>query len=343
MKAMKSQTNKWLIIIGCLLLTGIMLFGCGPSPAATPATTGIPSGFERIKIAGGSIGSSGLVAATACAKVLNQYYPEIQWSSRSGVVGANGVEVVEGTTKVAMLTPPTYIESYGSDYSKSRWRMIINPAIPSQYIWLMPEDKPWKDLSEVPKGTVLSYGPPATASEYFALTWVKAIGRPKDYYNWLVLGADARAGAWRDRKIDITMANVNVVAPYLIDMYASGRHYKLLGLTSEQAEKGKDLFMQAGATSIEKVTPGKAFPDLFKADDSGICVATPYALAVRDDFPDQIAYKMAKIFDEHRDDLVAISASYKDATPENTLKYAVPPLALHPAVAKYYREKGYLK
>ena len=70
-------------------------------------------------------------------------------------------------------------------------------------------------------------------------------------------------------------------------------------------------------------------------------MGSPYVLVVTEDFPEDLAYQIAKVLDGNYDEWVNIAANVKGSTLEATVKNAYAPL--HPGVVKYAKEKGLLK
>ena len=60
-----------------------------------------------------------------------------------------------------------------------------------------------------------------------------------------------------------------------------------------------------------------------------------------EDFPEDIAYEIAKCLDEHYDELVGIASSCEGSTLEHTVESVYIPL--HAGVEKYAKEKGLVK
>lgn len=80
----------------------------------------------------------------------------------------------------------------------------------------------------------------------------------------------------------------------------------------------------------------------YKGQDSDYhTVGSPYALVVTEDFPEELAYQIAKTLDEKYDEWTGVFAGVKGATAQNTIDTAIAPL--HPGTERYFREKGYIQ
>jgi TRAP-type uncharacterized transport system substrate-binding protein len=62
---------------------------------------------------------------------------------------------------------------------------------------------------------------------------------------------------------------------------------------------------------------------------------------VTKDFPEDLAYQMAKALDQHYDQWTTIFAGVKGATAQNTIDTAIAPL--HPGTERYFKEIGLIK
>lgn len=67
-------------------------------------------------------------------------------------------------------------------------------------------------------------------------------------------------------------------------------------------------------------------------------VGSPYALIVTEDFPEELAYEMAKTLNENYDEWMEVFAGVEGATAQNTIDTAIAPL--HPGTERYFREIG---
>ncbi len=333
------KAKRFAVII-CVFLVIALLCAC--AQAGSPKTE-TRQGYGKITLVGATLGSTSTTTATVMSKILNTYYPEIQWSSRSGEIAVNALQLNDGLIKIAVTNESGYIQAFGAGKAKeSRLRTLSQPLTLMNFLWFIPADKPWQDLSQIPKGLNLCGGQPGGAGPPLAAAWLNLVGLDKKDFNYVELSKTAWADAWRAGKIDIGFNTVAAPESYLLDIMTTPRKPKPLGLSDGQAKKALEegAFKRVGFSIIEKSDLIQYIPDLFKFEVT--CPRAPTYVVCRDDFPEDIAYKISKILDEHHGELVNIFPSLT-GTPATDIKYAVAPFELHGGVAKYYKEKGYLK
>ncbi len=132
-----------------------------------------PAGYESIRMVGSSIGSELTTAVMALNALFSKHYPEIEWSSCSGAASTNPIYITKGNIKLAAFVRSNYIDAYGFDkIAESRIRSINSPRGAVNYFFVIPEDKPWKDITEVPKGLTLCPGSPGSAPPMICEAWL---------------------------------------------------------------------------------------------------------------------------------------------------------------------------
>ena len=116
----------------------------------------------------------------------------------------------------------------------------------------------------------------------------------------------------------------------------SKERYRLLPISKEVAQKVGEIY-GVGIIEVEK--------DLYK-EHNGInepywSTNTVLCLAVRKDLDDEIVYNLAKVLENHKEDLWKVHPQHKFYKPQEAWKNvgAVP---LHPGAEKYYKSMGYM-
>lgn len=106
----------------------------------------------------------------------------------------------------------------------------------------------------------------------------------------------------------------------------------------EFSEDQKKMFLDSCSYLSQVTRPAGTYKG---QDQDYNTVGSPYALVVTEDFPEELAYQIAKTLDEKYDEWTGVFAGVKGATAQNTIDTAIAPL--HPGTERYFREKGYIK
>ena len=106
----------------------------------------------------------------------------------------------------------------------------------------------------------------------------------------------------------------------------------------EFSDEQKKLFLESCSYLSDVTRPAGTY----KGQDVDYnTVGSPYALVVTEDFPEELAYQIAKTLDEKYDEWTGVFAGVKGATAQNTIDTAIAPL--HPGTERYFKEKGYIQ
>jgi len=317
------------------LLAGVLLVACAPAAREEGPK-------KRLQIVAGSMGGSGYTWAAAVSKLFNKYYPEIEWSSRSGGTTENVPLLEKKEIELGMFQPrDPYAAKDGNteairNYANNVARIVL-PLFSTWYLLVVPPDKPWNNILDIPKGTSWAVGKSGSGTTVANRYYFEALGLKESDYKWQFLGGGDSARAYRDGTIDVNSIVIGVPAPPLIDMASSKRGWKVLSLTEEQQKRIVEYKPEIGE-----------LPGTIKAGSTeGLTydvrtVYQPYFLFAHADFPEDIAYKMTKIFHENFNELVEMYKAAEEGTPEYAINSAGL-FKLHPGTAKYYKEIGKLK
>jgi len=104
------------------------------------------------------------------------------------------------------------------------------------------------------------------------------------------------------------------------------------------SEKDVNLLMESMRYSFEKCVLPVGLYDFVKEEYPSLC--TKGILIARKELPEDLAYYIVKVIDEHQSEIKAASANF-NFNPSTA--WSSPGLELHPGAAKYFKEKGYMK
>lgn len=319
----------------------LMIMGLGLAllGACAPAAKEEAKPTQRIQIVAGSMGGLTYTWSAAVTKVLNKYYPEIDWSNRSGGGPENAKLIESGEIAMGMYEVPTMFFTYAEKGPEQRHRIIWAIA-PAYSIYILPKDSTWKTISDIPKGTSWAVGKSGSGFVFQSRDIYEALGLKPDDYKWQYLGSGDAARAWRDGTIDVGGLGIGVPAPPLIDMCTSKRGAtKLIDFTKEDIQKVINLRPAAGyfLGTIAKDSIDKGCPE----KDYNVLAYNVFVWA-RDDYSQDIIYKMVKTINEHLKEITDMYVTAKASTPEATVN-TKGVYKLHAGTEKYLKEIGALK
>lgn len=184
------------------------------------------------------------------------------------------------------------------------------------------------------KGKRVSTGAPGSGTEIFALRVIEAAGLDKDKdMSRERLSAAESANALKDKKVDAFMFVAGVPTAAITDVAASPGIKMQLIDHDHTVAKMADKYGPAYAPGL---IPKGSYPN----QDKESRVASVWnIMAVRDDFPEDLAYKLTKTMLEKREDLSKVHKEALNIVVANQ-KSSNAGIPWHPAALKYFAEKG---
>lgn len=184
------------------------------------------------------------------------------------------------------------------------------------------------------KGKRVSTGSPGSATEVMAFRVIEAAGLDKDKdLKRERLGVAESVNALKDKKIDAFFWVGGLPTAAVTDLGATpGLKIKFVDHDDTVAAMNKKYGPLYAAATI----PGKTYP----GQDSDSKIAVVWNILVTDDkMPDEVAYQVAKVIFEKREEWgqvhkEALSVELKHQLLSNS------PVPFHPGVVKYLSEKG---
>ena len=184
------------------------------------------------------------------------------------------------------------------------------------------------------KGKRVSTGAPGSGTEIFAFRIIEGYGLDKDKdMTRERLSAAESGNALKDRKIDAFMFVAGVPTSAITDVAATPG-VKMLLIDHDAAVK--KMTEKYGQSYAPTVIPKGAYPN---QDKENKVVAVWNIMAVREDFPEDLAYKLVQVMLEKREDLAKVHKEALNIKIENqkSINAGIP---WHPAALKYFAEKG---
>lgn len=184
------------------------------------------------------------------------------------------------------------------------------------------------------KGKRVSTGSPGSGTEIFAIRLIEAAGMDKDKdMKRERLSAAESANALKDKKVDAFMFVAGAPTSAITDVAASPGMKMIMIDHDHVVSKVVSKYGPVYATS--KVPQG-TYPN---QDKESKVAAVWNIMAVRDDFSEDLAYKMTKTMLEKREDLGKVHKEALNIKTENQ-KTANAGIPWHPGALKYFKEKG---
>lgn len=328
---MKSKISLILILALVMLAAG-----CGSKPAEK-GKAGSPTeskGKTRIAVGGNGIGGVYYLYSGAVAQIINEFVPSAQASVETAP--GSSVEHVRRMQTNDLQIGPAMNDvvaqalkgtgQFKEPQGNIRTLFVMYPAV-LQAVTL--ENSGIKKPADM-VGKRVSIGNPGTGTYVMTMAILEALGiDPKSiklsYLNW-----NEGAQAIRNNTLDVQFGAIGLPAPFIMDLSATHKT-DLLGFSDEELDKICKKF----EFYPPSVIPANTYSTV-KRDVKVPGIWNSY-LATKE-LPDEIAYQITKAVYDH---IPALKKVYNDAgqaTPENTMKYAV--ASLHPGAVKYYKEKG---
>ena len=184
------------------------------------------------------------------------------------------------------------------------------------------------------KGKRVSTGSPGSGTEIFALRVIEGFGLDKDKdMTRERLSAAESGNALKDKKIDAFMFVAGVPTAAITDVAATPG-VKMLLIDHDQALK--NMVEKYGPAYAPAVIPKGGYPNQEKESK---VVTVWNIMAVREDFPEDLAYKLTKLMLEKREDLAKVHKEALNIKVENQ-KSQNAGIPWHPAALKYFAENG---
>jgi TRAP transporter TAXI family solute receptor len=312
------------VVLALTLALAISLFAVkGPSFAAD---------VKQYQMVAASMGGVIYRWMAAYSKVFNEDVQAAQFTVRTGFPGSNVLLVEHGEAPIAASGPTYYNDLYPDDPAFEKTRILtLWPMFSVCRYLVVPPDSPYKTYSDL-KGKKIAVGIKTAEGGDF-LKMVKALGWKEKDINFYYVGKNEGMTAYKDGTVDAWTGWTTRKSPHFMRLAASKKGARLILFTPEELDQIQKIYPAYYTANI----PAGAH-ELIKKDSPTIFYWL--TLNVRDDFPEDIAYQLAKVIDTRRNDVAAVFKGVRDATPENAVKFHF--FKLHPGTVKYLKEKGYM-
>ena len=292
---------------------------------------------QRIVMAGSSSGGTAHLYFASLAPMLNKYIPGMEASARTGGAVENIALLERGSVQVAVAGPGDAQAVLGKEgLEKSRIRTLFAMFhIPFHIV--VPKDSPIKSFADL-KGKRVSIGIRAGGEANLFLRLLGLYGMQEGDLKLEFLGKGEGMNAYKDGTVDAMTFLCPLPCPVVTELATHPRGVRIVPFSDAEVAKIRAKYEWYSPYTIEK----SWYTNALKADAKDTPTFTEWIyVATRDDFPEDTAYKMAKVLGDHHAELAAAFKAANSSTAENTAKF--PGFKLHPGTARYLREKGLLK
>lgn len=184
------------------------------------------------------------------------------------------------------------------------------------------------------KGKRISTGAPGSGTEIFAIRLIEAAGMDKDKdMKRERLSAAESANALKDQKVEAFMFVAGAPTSAITDVAASP------GIKMVMIDHGylvDKIVAKYGPVYVPYTITKGTYPNQEKDNQ---VAAVWNILAARDDFPEDMAYKLTRLMLEKRDDLAKVHKEALNIKIENQ-KSSNAGVPWHPGALKYFAEAG---
>lgn len=288
----------------------------------------------RLAVGGNGIGGVYYLYSGALSQMINKYIPDVEATVE--VCAGSSVEHLKrmqiGEIQIAPSMNDAVFHSirgtgqFKGAHDKIRTLFTMYPSVMQGATLENSGIRTFRDLV----GKRVAIFTPGSGTYTMSLAVFGALGIDPKSINIQLLNMTEGVNAIRNGKLDVQFSCMGYPSPWILDLAATHK-IALISSSASELEKIQQKFAYYPPSAI----PGGTYSGV-KEEAKMPGIWNSYVGSK--DLPDTLVYQIVKAVNEHIDDL---KKAYKDAgqaTPENTMKYAIAPL--HPGAAKYYQEKG---
>lgn len=295
----------------------------------------VVKGVAEIMMGATTTGGWTYMYVSSAAKLISDKNPDLNITPQITTGGGeNLVRVAAGELPIGVASA-AYIERYyhGAGKVKACPQLRTLYGSPNSILSvIVPAGSPYKTIEDL-KGRKVSICNKGNSGQLLISDLLKLMGREK-YYDLQYLTPAESMEALKTGHIDslwICACDPHASVTEIFSMRGGARFI-------EFSDEQKKTFLNKYSYLSPAVRPAKTYDGQTTDYHS---IGSPYALIVTEDFPEELAYKIAKTLDEHYQEWVSIFAGVRGATAQNTIATKIAPL--HAGTERYFREKGYIK
>jgi hypothetical protein len=196
------------------------------------------------------------------------------------------------------------------------------------------EKSPIKSISDIKgKNPKVAVGPPGSGTEVMARYVLKEYGITYDDIQEQFLSHTEATAAMKDGNVEVGIVTLGTPAPTLVEL----TRYKKIRFLDIEPEVGERINKKFPAY-FPRVIPTGTYPGMAKEHHT---LGWMGFFVVHKDCTGDLAYEMLKAVFDHKAELDAIHAMFKEITLANATKGMSVPL--HPGAIRFFKERGVVK
>lgn len=324
------------VVFVSLIVLLILVTGCSSKPPVEVVKeeqqeTETTAPIEKQSLMLGSAGSGGYVYmwGASASKIISDYSDRLSITNQITVGSGENIErLMNGDLKLGVASNDNVFKYYNGDGVepfKELRTLYLTPGSAPHII--VRADSPYQSLYDL-KGKRVAIGPKGGGTYVANTEMLDTLGIGEDGLKAQYLSQTESLDALRNGSIDGWIVNGPFPMSAVTEACTMRGGIRFIQQSDEDIKKMVDAFPY-----LEKVTvPAGMYPnqteDFFGA-------GRRYSLLTTEDFPEDLAYDLAKILYENYDEWVSVFEGVDGSTLE------APVIApFHPGVEKYINEKG---
>lgn len=287
----------------------------------------------RLSIGTGGTGGTNYVIGGGIAAIINKYVPNVEAVAETTAGTVENVRLLlSAQAPMGIISYVSVQEEVKSKEERDRLRVLFNGHI--QPLKLVTRAGSGINSYADLKGKRVSVGAAGSGTEVDFKLVLKMHGITYDNFSPVWLSFNEAAQALQDGTIDAAAVIAGDPTSSVTEVMTNV-NCQLIPVDKNLVEPKLKEDEYRGFFIYE--IPAGTYP---KQDKPITTLALGTALMVRDDFPEDLAYQIAKALYEHNDELVATHTSGKDWAGTPDKMYRGVTLKFHPGTVKFLKEIG---
>lgn len=292
---------------------------------------------EEIMMGTATTGGFTYLWGAACAEILNKYVDGVNVTAQITTGGSeNMVRIVSNEIPMGIAGSNVVAQFYDGDsaegISENKNLRTVWVSKPTTFSVIVSKKSSYQTLEDL-KGKKVSIGNQGGSAAESIYSCLKVFGMDEDYFNLQYLTMSESKDAMITGTIDGFITNTSDPHTAMTELFMTG-DFRFLEMPEDKIE----LITTEIPYMSRSVRPAGTYES---QDEDVVGWGSPYVLVVRDDFPEETAYQIAKALDEHYDEWLGIASNVEGSTIDAVVESYYAPL--HPGVERYIKEKGLIK